>query len=86
MLDWSQERLAAKSGVSMPTIQRLEAQDGPLGGGASTGEKIRETLEAAGIEFTNGDAPGVRLNKKRRLISFSHGASGAMFKFHYLSI
>ena len=66
LLDWSQERLADKSGVSMPTIQRLEAQDGPLGGRASTGEKIRSTLEAAGIEFTNGDAPGVRLKKKKR--------------------
>ena len=27
---------------------------------------FRSTLEAAGIEFTNGDAPGVRLKKKRR--------------------
>ncbi len=66
MLDWSQERLADKSGVSLPTVQRLEAQDGPLGGRASTAAKIRATLEAAGIEFTNGDAPGVRLKKKRR--------------------
>ena len=24
---------------------------------------IRDTLEAAGIEFTNGDAPGVRIRK-----------------------
>jgi hypothetical protein len=24
---------------------------------------IRTTLEAAGVEFTNGDAPGVRLRK-----------------------
>ena len=66
LLDWPQDRLADKSGVSRPTIRRLEAQDGPLGGRASTGEKIRKTLEAAGIEFTNGDAPGVRLKKKRR--------------------
>ena len=26
---------------------------------------IRAALEAAGVEFTNGDAPGVRLRKKR---------------------
>jgi hypothetical protein len=26
---------------------------------------IRGALEAAGIEFTNGDVPGVRLRKKR---------------------
>jgi hypothetical protein len=27
---------------------------------------IRSALEAAGIEFTNGDVPGVRLRKKKR--------------------
>jgi hypothetical protein len=27
---------------------------------------IKGALEAAGIEFTNGDVPGVRLRKKKR--------------------
>ncbi len=27
---------------------------------------IRSALEDAGVEFTNGDAPGVRLKKKKR--------------------
>jgi len=27
---------------------------------------VVRALEAAGIEFTNGDGPGVRLRKKRR--------------------
>jgi transcriptional regulator with XRE-family HTH domain len=27
---------------------------------------IRRVLEEAGVEFTNGDAPGVRLRKKKR--------------------
>ena len=61
LLAWSQETLAERSGVSIPTIKRLEAEDGALGGRAETSEKIRTTLQAAGIEFTNGDAPGVRL-------------------------
>jgi hypothetical protein len=26
---------------------------------------IQRALEAAGVEFTNGDAPGVRLKKKK---------------------
>ncbi len=60
---WSQEQLAAAAGVSIPTIKRLEAQDGPLGGRNETGSKIRLALEAAGVEFTNGDQPGVRLAK-----------------------
>ncbi len=61
LLAWSQETLAERSGVSIPTIKRLEAEDGTLGGRAETSEKIRKALQAAGIEFTNGDAPGVRL-------------------------
>ncbi len=27
---------------------------------------IQRVLEEAGVEFTNGDAPGVRLRKKKR--------------------
>ncbi len=30
LLGWSQEQLAAVSGVSIPTVKRLEAADGPL--------------------------------------------------------
>jgi hypothetical protein len=49
--------------VSVPTIKRLEAQDGPLGGRNETGRKIRLALESAGVEFIdeNGGGPGVRL-------------------------
>ena len=66
LLAWSQEQLAAAADVSVPTIKRLEAQDGPLGGRNETGMKIRSALEAAGIEFIdeNGGGPGVRLRKR----------------------
>lgn len=65
LLAWSQADLARASGVSEPTIARLEAQDGPVGGRADTGDKIREALEAAGAVFIaeNGGGPGVRLSK-----------------------
>jgi hypothetical protein len=52
--------------VSIPTVKRLEASDGDLGGRPETGDKLRRALEAAGVEFTNGDAPGVRLRANRR--------------------
>ena len=44
----------------IPTIKRLEAQDGRLGGRSETGAKIRAALEAAGVEFIdeNGGGPG----------------------------
>ena len=64
LLDWPQERLAEASGVSLPTVRRLEAADGELGGRKDTAEKIITTLESAGVEFTNGEQPGVRLRKK----------------------
>ena len=60
LLDWSQERLAEASGVSIPTVRRLEAADGELGGREDTAGKIVAALQAAGVEFTNGKRPGVR--------------------------
>jgi len=64
-LGWSQEQLASAANVSIPTIKRLEAQDGPLGGRTDTGDKIEAALGKAGIEFIdeNGGGPGVRLKK-----------------------
>ena len=68
MLGWSQADLARKSGVSEPTIARLEAADGDLGGRETTSEKIRKAIEAAGIQFfeENGGGEGVRLRTPRK--------------------
>jgi transcriptional regulator with XRE-family HTH domain len=65
LLAWSQEQLAAAANISIPTIKRLEAIDGPLGGRSGTGAKIQTALERAGVEFIdeNGGGPGVRLRK-----------------------
>jgi transcriptional regulator with XRE-family HTH domain len=65
LLAWSQEQLAEAADVSLPTIKRLEANDGPLGGRSGTGAKIQAALEAAGVEFIdeNGGGAGVRLRK-----------------------
>jgi transcriptional regulator with XRE-family HTH domain len=65
LLAWSQGALAEASGVSEPTVARLEAQDGDLGGRVDTGAKILAALEAAGVIFLedNGEGPGVRLHK-----------------------
>ena len=63
LLRWSQEDLAAMAGVSVPTVKRLEAADGFLGGREKTALKLRTALEKAGIEFSNGNSPGVALRK-----------------------
>jgi transcriptional regulator with XRE-family HTH domain len=53
--------LAALAGVSPDTIARLERGE-PLRAG--TLQAIQRSLEAAGVEFTNGDHPGVRMRKR----------------------
>jgi hypothetical protein len=40
-MGWSQEGLAAIAGVSLPTVKRLKAADGLLGGCEDTGMKLR---------------------------------------------
>lgn len=65
LLAWSQAHLAKASGMSLPTIKRLESEDGQLGGRADTQDRILAALEKAGIVFTNGDEPGVKLKKKK---------------------
>lgn len=65
LLRWSQVDLAEASGVSLPTIKRLEAGTGALGGLSSTVDAIRGALETAGILFIpeNGGGAGVRISK-----------------------
>jgi predicted transcriptional regulator len=66
LLAWSQSDLARHSGISEPTIARLESAEGELGGRGETIKKIQSALEKAGIEFIdeNGGGPGVRLQKR----------------------
>jgi predicted transcriptional regulator len=68
LLAWSQEQLSEAAGISTPTIKRLEARDGPLGGRDDTADKIRTALEEAGIQFINenGGGPGVRLRNRQK--------------------
>lgn len=68
MLAWSQGDLAKASGVSEPTIARLESQDGELGGRSDTSAKIIAALESAGVEFIaeNGGGAGVRLKNPQK--------------------
>ena len=59
--DWSQSKLAAEAKVGESTVRNFEAgRSIPI---ANNLDAIRRALEAAGVEFTNGDQPGVRLRK-----------------------
>jgi predicted transcriptional regulator len=63
MLRMEQSDLAARAGVSLETIKRIERKPGKVSAYAATLEAIQRALEAAGVEFTNSDQPGVRLRK-----------------------
>src|SRR5437879_12123400 len=52
--------LAALAKVSIDTIARFERGDELK---ERTIDALQRALEAAGVEFTNGDQPGVRLTK-----------------------
>jgi predicted transcriptional regulator len=62
LLRWEQRDLADASSVSLPTVKRLEAKPGGLAAHASTVAALVKALEAAGVEFTNRERPGVRLS------------------------
>jgi transcriptional regulator with XRE-family HTH domain len=69
LLGWTQDELAESSGMSGPTVKRLEAAGGDsIGGRAETAEAIVGALQKAGVEFIpeNGGGIGVRLSKRRR--------------------
>ena len=67
-LEWDQRTLAANAGVSLPTIQRMEASGGPVRGYSGTVWKVQRALETAGINFIsegNGKGPGVQLRVRQ---------------------
>ena len=63
----TQSELAKAANVSVPTLGRMLASEGPIPGYANNVAAIRAALEAAGVEFIpeNGGGAGVRLRKKR---------------------
>lgn len=60
LLGITQEELATACGVSTHTVFRFEA--GKAAPYRATLEKIISELARRGIEFTNGDGAGVRIN------------------------
>jgi transcriptional regulator with XRE-family HTH domain len=64
LLNWSQTVLSKKAKVSRATLAEFEA--GKRAPYSRTLEDIQRALEAAGVEFTNGNQPGVRLKAVQR--------------------
>ncbi len=64
MLEWSRDGLAAAAKVARRTV--VDFERGARRPYDRTLADIQRALEAAGIEFTDDDAPGVRLRQPRR--------------------
>ena len=57
LLGWSQSELAARAGLSLPTVKRLEGGFGPrVSDEART--KLQRAIESAGIEFIDENGGG----------------------------
>lgn len=67
LLGVDQRELAQRCGLSLPTIQRMEASDGLVRGNVDSLTKVIEALAASGIELigagatSSGGGRGVRL-------------------------
>ena len=56
MASLDQRALAEVAGLSVPTIQRMEASDGVIRGNVDSLMKVVGALEAAGLEILGPDA------------------------------
>jgi len=67
LLGLDQKGLAERAGVSVPTIQRMEARSGTVGGAVDSLTRVVDALERAGVELiaegaeSRGGGRGVRL-------------------------
>ena len=71
LLGMDQRTLAERAGLSLPTIQRMEASDGQVRGVVDSLVKLVDALQAAGIELigdnatSSGGGRGVRLREPK---------------------
>jgi len=69
LLGIDQRKLAELSGLSLPTIQRMEASEGVVRGNVDSLMKLVAALDSAGIELisdnasSTGGGRGIRLKK-----------------------
>ena len=70
LVGMEQKALAEVSGVSLPTIQRMEASNGTVRGVIESLTRVIAALEDAGVEFiyegmtSSGSGRGVRLRRR----------------------
>ena len=63
LLDWTQAEPAEAARLAVSTVVRFERSGRAAPVGAI--QVMQLAFEAAGVEFTNGDEPGVKLGAKK---------------------
>jgi transcriptional regulator with XRE-family HTH domain len=62
LIEMEQVELARRTSLSVNTIQNMErSASRPIAGRSANVQVVQAALEAAGVEFLNGNRPGVRL-------------------------
>lgn len=67
LLEIDQRQLAELSGLSLPTIQRMEASGGQVRGTIDTLVKVVSAIENAGVELIGENAPSLGSGRGVRL-------------------
>jgi transcriptional regulator with XRE-family HTH domain len=67
LIGMDQRDLAAASGLSLPTIQRMEASEGVIRGNVDSLMKLVAALEAAGVELISEGAASAKGGRGIRL-------------------
>jgi transcriptional regulator with XRE-family HTH domain len=71
-----QRRLADLAGLSVPTIQRMEASDGVIRGNVDSLMKLIAALDLAGVEVIAEGAPSLSEGRGVRLKSVAGDLAG----------
>ncbi|WP_428699176.1 helix-turn-helix domain-containing protein [Stappia sp.] len=71
LLGIDQKTLAERAGVSVPTIQRMEASSGNVRGVVDSLTKVVEALSRSGIELIGEGAPSAGSGRGVRLMEVS---------------
>ena len=63
LLGWRQAELAKRARIQAHSVESAESSLGQSFVPGQDMQAMRAVLEAAGVEFTNGDEPGVKLRR-----------------------
>src|SRR4030081_3526670 len=86
LLDIDQRELAQRSGLSLPTIQRMESSGGVVRGNVDSLMKLVDALAAAGIELiaegaaSHDGGRGVRLERGTQKLDRGEPCVGATWR------